>query len=65
MTHAIYQAGLQISSSMVATYGERAIDVFYVRDGFGHKITHPDRLATVKASLVKALEPVAGQTAAA
>ena len=27
---------------MVATYGERAIDVFYVRDGFGHKIVHPD-----------------------
>ena len=65
VTHAIFESGLSISSSMVATYGERAIDVFYVRDGFGHKITHPDRLATVKASLVKALEPVAGQTAAA
>ena len=65
VTDALFRSGLSISSSMVATYGERAIDVFYVRDGFGHKITHPDRLATVKASLVKALEPVAGQTAAA
>ena len=62
VTHAIFESGLSISSSMVATYGERAIDVFYVRDGFGHKITHPDRLAAVKARLLKALEPTA-QTA--
>ncbi len=56
VTHALFDAGLSISSSMVATYGERAIDVFYVRDGFGHKITHPDRLASTKAKLVAALE---------
>jgi [protein-PII] uridylyltransferase len=40
----------------VATYGERAIDVFYVRDGFGHKIRHPDRLKSVEARLLKVLE---------
>jgi [protein-PII] uridylyltransferase len=36
---------------MVATYGERAVDVFYVRDAFGHKVTHPERLATVRERL--------------
>ena len=41
---------------MVATYGERAIDVFYVRDGFGHKITHPDRIASIRAKLLAAVE---------
>jgi [protein-PII] uridylyltransferase len=65
VTHAIHIAGLQISSSMVATYGERAIDVFYVRDGFGHKITHPDRLARVREALTQALMPNPGQTRAA
>ena len=59
VTHALFDAGLSISSSMVATYGERAIDVFYVRDGFGHKITHPDRLASIKAKLLAALEGTA------
>jgi [protein-PII] uridylyltransferase len=42
---------------MIATYGERAVDVFYVRDGFGHKITHPARLEAVEARLGKALAP--------
>ena len=34
---------------MIATYGERVVDVFYVRDGFGHKIRHPDRIAAIEA----------------
>ena len=40
---------------MIATYGERAVDVFYVRDGFGHKIRHPDRIAAIEARLKQAL----------
>jgi [protein-PII] uridylyltransferase len=57
VTQALFDSGLSISTSMVATYGERAVDVFYVRDGFGHKIIHPDRLAAIEARLIKALEP--------
>ena len=55
ITQAIFEAGLSISTSMVATYGERAIDVFYVRDGFGHKIVHPARLDAVERRLKAAL----------
>jgi [protein-PII] uridylyltransferase len=59
VTQALFESGLSISTSMIATYGERAVDVFYVRDGFGYKITHPERLAAVEAHLIKALsEPV-------
>jgi len=54
---AIFEAGLSISTSMVATYGERAVDVFYVRDGFGHKIVHPTRLEAVEKRLKAALGP--------
>ena len=57
VTQAIFESGLSISTSMVATYGERAIDVFYVRDGFGHKIVHPARLDAVEKRLKKAVEP--------
>lgn len=57
VTQAIFESGLSISTSMVATYGERAIDVFYVRDGFGHKIVHPARLDAVEKRLKKALAP--------
>ena len=57
MTQAIFESGLSISTSMIATYGERAMDVFYVRDGFGHKVTHPNRIAAVEARIMMALEP--------
>jgi [protein-PII] uridylyltransferase len=56
VTEAIFESGLSISSAIIATYGERASDVFYVRDGFGHKITHPDRLKAIHARLIRALE---------
>jgi [protein-PII] uridylyltransferase len=57
ITQAFFEAGLSISTSMVATYGERAVDVFYVRDGFGHKIVHPARLEAVEQRLMAALGP--------
>jgi [protein-PII] uridylyltransferase len=56
VTQALFESGLSISSSIVVTYGERAIDVFYVRDGFGHKIRHPDRLKSIEDRLLKVLE---------
>jgi len=62
VTDAIFQSGLSISSAMVSTYGERAVDVFYVRDGFGHKVRHEDRLSSVRERLMKALEPDAAAT---
>jgi [protein-PII] uridylyltransferase len=57
VTQALFDSGLSISTSMVATYGERAVDVFYVRDGFGHKIIHPDRLAAIEVRLNEVLAP--------
>jgi len=65
VTRAIFESGLSISSAMVATYGERAIDVFYVRDGFGHKITHPDRIKSVETRVLAALDSDALEAAPA
>jgi [protein-PII] uridylyltransferase len=57
ITQALFETGLSISTSMISTYGERAVDVFYVRDGFGHKIVHPTRLEAVETRLRAALAP--------
>jgi [protein-PII] uridylyltransferase len=65
VTQAIFESGLSISSSIVATYGERAVDVFYVRDGFGHKITHKERLAGIERRLTAALSGESLEPAAA
>lgn len=56
ITQALFEAGLSISTAMISTYGERAVDVFYVRDGFGHKIAHPTRREAVEKRLYAALE---------
>jgi [protein-PII] uridylyltransferase len=57
---ALFESGLTISSAMIATYGERVVDVFYVRDGYGHKIVHPDRLAAIEEILLRAVEGTLG-----
>jgi [protein-PII] uridylyltransferase len=56
ITRTLFVTGLSISSAIVATYGELAVDVFYIRDGFGHKVVHPGRLAAIEERLMKALE---------
>ena len=40
MTRALTQLNLQISSAKISTYGEKVVDVFYVKDFFGHKVEH-------------------------
>ena len=45
VTRALYDLSLQVSSAKISTFGERAVDVFYVKDGFGMKVSHESRIA--------------------
>lgn len=54
---------LSISSAHVATFGERAIGVYYVKDKFGMKVTQEGRISEIRSVLVEAL--VAGEAEAA
>jgi [protein-PII] uridylyltransferase len=56
LTAALFQMGLQISSAMIFTYGERAVDVFYVKDVFGFQVTHEGKLDHVREVLIRVLE---------
>jgi [protein-PII] uridylyltransferase len=55
LTRALFVSRLSIHSAQIATYGERAVDVFYVKDGFGLKVTHQQRIDDVRANLLEAL----------
>ncbi|MFQ5972280.1 MAG: [protein-PII] uridylyltransferase [Alphaproteobacteria bacterium] len=55
VTRALYDLNVQISSAKIATYGERVVDVFYVKDGFGMKIDHETRLRRIRESLLTAI----------
>jgi [protein-PII] uridylyltransferase len=65
LTYALFQAKVTIHSAHIATYGERAIDVFYLTDLTGDKITNTTRLKSLeKRLLAVAAEPGEAQQAA-
>jgi len=57
LTATLSKLNLNIASAHVATFGERVVDVFYVTDLFGAKITAATRQATIKRALILLLSP--------
>ncbi len=55
VTAAISEQGLQIASAHVSTYGQRAVDVFYVKDVFGLKVENERRLNQLREAILAAL----------
>jgi [protein-PII] uridylyltransferase len=54
LARAIFQSRATVHSAHIATYGERAVDVFYLTDSQGAKIESPPKLKALQARLVKA-----------
>jgi [protein-PII] uridylyltransferase len=59
LTAALSDLNLNIGSAHVATFGERAVDVFYVTDLLGAKIFSPARNAAIKRALMGLFTPEA------
>ncbi|MGV8997568.1 MAG: [protein-PII] uridylyltransferase [Parvibaculaceae bacterium] len=55
LTKALFHLGLTIGSAHITTYGERAVDVFYVKDVIGHKVTNANKKKAVERHLLEAL----------
>jgi [protein-PII] uridylyltransferase len=53
LTTTLSKLNLNIASAHVATFGERAVDVFYVTDLLGAKISSPTRNAAIKRALIQ------------
>ena len=51
VTRELTRLSLQVSSAKISTYGEKVVDVFYVKNLFGHKIEHPQKLAEIRTAL--------------
>ena len=54
LANALFQSKVTIHSAHVATYGERAVDTFYITDLTGDRITQPARLRTLERRLLAA-----------
>ncbi len=44
---------LQVISAQLATYGNKAVDVFYVKNAYGHKVIHTAAIADVQRALLR------------
>ena len=56
LTRTFFHLGLTIGSAHIATFGERAVDVFYVKDLIGQKVTNTNKKKAVERQLLEALE---------
>ncbi len=65
LTRALFELSLSIAHARISTYGERAVDVFYVKDMFGLKVTSESRQDRIRERLLLALAPASGEPAAA
>jgi [protein-PII] uridylyltransferase len=57
LTEALYRLNLNIASAHVTTFGEKAIDVFYVTDLTGAKIENSTRHRQIENALTGVLAP--------
>jgi [protein-PII] uridylyltransferase len=55
VTKAMTDLGLQIFSAHISTYGERVVDVFYVKDVFGMRVENETKIRQIKQALGKAI----------
>ena len=56
LTGALAEMGVQIQMASVSTYGNRVVDVFYVKDSFGLKLEAKARIKALEAVLLKIVE---------
>jgi [protein-PII] uridylyltransferase len=54
LANALFQSKLTVHSAHVATYGERAVDTFYLTDLLGGKVESKTRLQTLERRLLEA-----------
>ncbi len=59
LTEALFHLNLNITSAHITTFGEKAVDVFYVTDLTGAKITSDTRAKRIETELMAVLQPQA------
>ena len=58
ITKVITSLGFQINTANVSTYGDRVVDIFYIKNAFGSKIDDNKTIEKVTTSILKTLEEI-------
>ena len=64
LAYALFESKVTVHSAHIATYGERAVDTFYITDLLGGKITSKQRLNGLQKRLTNAAEAKVDENAA-
>jgi [protein-PII] uridylyltransferase len=57
VTAALTDLSLQIASAHISTFGESVVDVFYVKDVFGMKVTQESKIQQIRERVLRAIDP--------
>jgi [protein-PII] uridylyltransferase len=57
LTRVISDLNLTIGSAHICTYGERAVDVFYVTDLTGQRVDNKSRIRKIESQLLAVFDP--------
>lgn len=63
LTQELVQQGMSIHNARIGTFGQRLVDVFYVRDKYGLKVSHPDKVRSLTNALMRVLQDLEDNTA--
>ncbi len=58
LTDALFHLNLNIASAHITTFGEKAVDVFYVTDLTGAKVISPTRIKLIETSIMQVIAPL-------
>ena len=58
ITKIITSLGLQINTANVSTYGDRVVDIFYLKNAFGSKVDDNTTIEKVKNSILEELKEI-------
>ena len=61
ITRTLHELGLSIYSSRIATRADQIVDVFYVKDLEGYKITQPERIQAIRNRLREVIDAYLAQ----
>jgi [protein-PII] uridylyltransferase len=56
ITRTIFELGLSVSVAKIATSLDQVLDVFYVTDQAGSKVTNPERIGEIQRRLADSIE---------
>jgi [protein-PII] uridylyltransferase len=58
ITRVLFHSKVTVHSAHIATYGERAVDVFYITDLLGQKVTNTNRIRALERRVLDVLKAV-------